>query len=456
MTDPPDTLGAVARAPARASFLPTLLLAAALAPPAGTAAAQASPGLTDVVEQVAAVVGDSVILMTEIDSHILMLEAQGFSPPETTTELMAYKAEVLDLLVNEQLVLQDAGRDSTIAVTDEELEERLELEIAGQVRQFGTLARLQEALAAQHMTMSVFRDQRRNAIKRQLLRERYMAKQGRSLSDIYIAEAELRSYFEENREQLPDMPPTVRFLNLQLQPEPTDSAKAAARSEADSILQRIRDDSSLEFEDLARQYSDGPSASDGGGLGWIRRDGSFVEEFEDAAFALSPGMVSVPVETDFGFHLIYVERVRGGERRVRHILFEPEIRETDIEANLDRAAQFRSRLLAGEDIEELSAEPVDTLELTIAEISQISLSYAQALRDAEAGDVLGPLRFEDPRSSNTVGIVQVLEIKGGGALGFEDVRDQIEARLKSEKLTDEVVDALRNRTFIDIRLDGAS
>ena len=254
------------------------------------------------------------------------------------------------------------------------------------------------------------------------------------------------------------MPPTIRFLNLQLQPEPTDSAKAAARSEADSVLQRIRDDSSLEFEDLARQYSDGPSASDGGELGWIRRDGSFVEEFEDAAFVLSPGMVSVPVETDFGFHLIYVERRpwRGSSAGVRHILFQPEITETDIQANLHRADGFRSRILAGEDIEELSAEPVDTLELTIAEISQISLTYAQALRDAEEDDVLGPLRFEDPQSPNTVGIVRVLEIKGGGALGFEDVRDQIEARLKSEKLTEEVVEALRSRAFIDIRLAAAS
>ncbi len=455
MTHRLDMPHTVARAPQRARVA-LLLLGAALAHTAGATAAQTPPGFTDVVEQVAAVVGDSVVLMTEIDSHILMLEAQGFRRPETTAELMSFKADVLDLLINEQLVLQDAARDSTIAVADEELEERLELEIDGQIRQFGTLARLQEALAAQNMTMSVFRDQRRNAIKRQLLRERYMAKQGRSLSDIYISEAELRAYFDANRDQLPEMPPSVRFLNVQLQPEPTDSAKAAARSEADSILGMIRDDTSLDFEDLARQYSDGPSASEGGELGWIRRDGSFVEEFEDAAFTLSPGMVSVPVETDFGFHLIFVERVRGGERRVRHILVEPEIGEADIQANLARATDFRSRLLAGEDLAELSDEPVDTLDLTIAEVSQISISYAQALQDAEPGDVLGPLRFEDPRSPNTVGVVQVLEIKGGGTLLFEDVRDQIEARLKSEKLGEEVVEGLRNRTFIEIRLAGAS
>ena len=432
-----------------------LLIGVALASTARPAFGQNPPGLTDVVEQVAAVVGDSVILMTEIDSYLLRLASQGWTRPETTAELMAFKADVLDLLINEQLVIQDAGRDSTLAVSEEELEGRLQLEIDGQVRQFGTLARLQEALAAQNMTMSVFRDQRRDAIKRQLLQERYMAKKGRSAMEIYVSEAELRAFFEENREQMPQLPPTVRFMNLQLKPEPSDSAKAAAVAEAESILQMIRDGTADDFGELAKQYSDGPSAGDGGELGWIRRDGSLVEEFEEAVFLLAPGVVSVPVETEFGYHLILVDRVRGGERRVRHILIQPEITEADITANLERAIEVRNRLLAGEEMADLSDEPVDTLDLTIAAANQISGSYARALQDAGPGDILGPLRFEDPRSENTLGIVRVMEIKGGGTLQFEDVRDQIEARLKSELLSKKVVEGLRNRVFIEVRLVGA-
>ena len=104
---------------------------------------------------------------------------------------------------------------------------------------------------------------------------------------------------------------------------------------------------------------------------------------------------------------------------------------------------------------DLSDEPVDTLNLTLAEVSQISGAYARALQNAEPGDVLGPLRFEDSRSENTLGIVRVMEIKGGGALEFEDVRDQIEARLKSQLLNEKVVEGLRNRVFIEIRLVGA-
>ena len=439
----------------RRTTLGALLIGIGLTIAAGPASAQNPPGFTDIVEQVAAVVGDSVILMTEIDTYLLRLEAQGWTRPETTVGLMTFKAEVLDQLINEQLVIQDAGRDSTIAVVEQEVEERLDLEIDGQIRQFGTLARLQEVLAAQNMTMAVFREQRRDAIKRSMLQESYMAKQGRSAADIVVSEAELRAFFDDNKEQMPQLPPTIRFLNLQLEPEPTDSAKATAFAEADTVLQMLRDGRADDFGELARQHSDGPSGPEGGDLGWIRRDGGFVEEFEDAAFSLGRGMVSPPVETDFGYHLILVDRVRGGERRVRHILFEPEITEADITANLERATDYRNRLLAGEDMAELSDEAVDTLEMSIADVTQISSTYAEALQDAEPGDVLGPLRFEDPRSDNVLGIVRVLEVRGGGTLEFEDVRDQIEGRLKNQLLMERVVETLRNRTFIEVRLAGA-
>ena len=70
------------------------------------------------------------------------------------------------------------------------------------------------------------------------------------------------------------------------------------------------------------------------------------------------------------------------------------------------------------------------------------------------GDVLGPLRF-DSGGENTLGIVEVTNVKGGGDIEFEDVREQIETRLKSTRLTQSVVEGLRERVYVDIRLAGA-
>jgi peptidyl-prolyl cis-trans isomerase SurA len=434
-----------------------LLIAMLLWGGAESASAQNPAGFTDVVEQVAAVVGDSVILMTEIDSQLLRMEAQGWTRPESISELMRFKADVLNQLINQQLVIQDAGKDSTLVIGEQELEERLEQEIDGQIRQFGTLSRLQDALAAQSMTMSVFRDQRRSAIRRELLQQRYMAKKGRTATDIFLNEEELHAFFDENQEEMPQLPPTVSFMNLQLAPKPTEEAKATALAKADSVLEIMRAGDQDDFGDLAKKYSDGPSAAAEGELGWVRRDGTFVEEFEEVAFRLSPGMVSLPTETDFGYHLIMVDRVRGGERRLRHILFQPEVTQADIDRNQKLATDFRDRLRAGEDIAdlaELAEEPVDTLDLTIAEVNQISPAFASALQSAQAGDVVGPLSFSS-QSANTLGLARVVEIKGGGVLKFEDVRDQIEARLKSDRLTESVVKDLRDRVFVEVRLAGA-
>ncbi|MEE2669149.1 MAG: peptidylprolyl isomerase [Gemmatimonadota bacterium] len=415
--------------------------------------AQIVPDESNVVERVVAVVGDSVILMTELDEYLLTLEARGWSRPTDEDEFMKVRVEVLDQLINEQLVLQDAARDTLINISDVDLEDRVQREIDGQILQFGTIARLQQMLAEQNMTMAVFRDQRKEMLRRQLLQERYFAKQGQSTSAIAVTETEARAYFEENRAQMPQVPPTVRFEHLQLSPEASDAAKADALTETERLLEMLM--SGEDFAELATRFSHGPSSSMGGELGWIRQDGSFVPEFEEIAFRLSPGRVSSPVETEFGYHLITVERVRGGERRVRHILIQPEIMQTDIEENDARVKDFGMRLEAGEVMADLSDQTSDTLELSLAEIAQISEEYAFAMQDAAPNEVIGPIPLVDPRAENSWGIAKVLEVKAAGLSQFEDVRDLIEERLKSQRLSEIVVEGLRNRTYIEIRLAGS-
>ena len=441
------------RTPALSGLFVVVSAAAASLLSARPACAQLPRSETDVVERIAAVVGDSVILMTEVDQQLFTLEARGWRRPTEPAALAKVKLDVLDLLVNQQLILQDALRDTLLIISDDELEERVQEQIDAQVAQFGTLARLQQALAEQDMTMAVYREQQKSLIQRQLTQERYLAKQGRDRTDVVVTEAELREWFAENEAQMPLRPPTIRFQNLQLRPQATDSAKKVATDEAIRIRNMIVVDEE-DFADIASRFSDGPSRAVGGLLDWIRRDGSFVKEFEDVAFGLPPGIVSLPVESQFGFHLILVERVRGGERRVRHILIEPEIEADDIDDNLVRANELRTRLVAGEEMAEITDLAIDTLEMTQSQLGQISEFYQRALPEAKVGDVLGPLRVNDPTNPNVLGLVKILEINEGGPAGFEDVRDQIEARLEDELKTQRVVEGLRSKAYIDLRLGG--
>jgi len=284
-----------------------------------------------------------------------------------------------------------------------------------------------------------------------LLQERYFAKRGQSEASIVVTEEEVRTYFDENQDLIPERQATILFENIRLGPEPSDAAKAAALAEADSVTGLLRE--GQEFAELARLLSDDPSAPDGGDLGWIRHNGDFLEEFEDMAFGIPPGAVSPPVETEYGYHLILVERVRGGERRVRHILFQPEITASDVEANDARVESFAERLRAGATMADLGQEP-DTVDMPLEAIARNSQALAVAMQDAQVGDVVGPVRMADPRAENTWFLTRLLEITPGGPGEFSEFRDMIVERMKDERLTESVIEGLRSQAHIEVRLGG--
>ncbi len=428
----------------------TLLLAVSFLIPSPVEGQQAPQGI-NLVERVVGVVGDSVILMTELEEFLLTMEARGWARPTGAAELLEARLDALGQLINQQLILQEAAKDTLLEVTEEELEDRVQQEIDGQVRQFGTLGRLQQMLAEQNMTLAVFREQQKNLIRRQLLQERFFAKRGQDASDIVVTEEEAQKYFEENQDLIPERPPSIRFENGRLLPEPSDSAKAEALAEADSVLALLQDGG--DFPELAARFSDGPSASAGGELGWAREGGGFVEAFEEVAFQMGPGRISAPVETEFGYHLILVERVRGAERRLRHILFQPEITASDVEANDTRAESFAARLKAGETMADLGLEP-DTANLSLAVIAQNSRALAAAIQNAQVGDVVGPVSLDDPGGQNGWSLVRVLEKTTGGRAEFFECRDVIVERIQTQRLTESVVEELRGQAYIDIRLGG--
>ena len=185
----------------------------------------------------------------------------------------------------------------------------------------------------------------------------------------------------------------------------------------------------------------------------MRQDGSFVEAFEEIAFQTRPGLIPPPVETEFGYHLILVERVRGGERRVRHILIQPETTASDIDANDARAQSFAARLRAGETIADLGLEP-DTADLSIEQIAQTSQTFAATIQLAQVGEVVGPVRIQNPRTENGWTLARVLDQTTGGTPEFFEFQDLIVERLMSQRLTESVVEGLRSQAYVEIQLGG--
>lgn len=406
------------------------------------------------VDRVAAVVGDSVITLTQVEEQIFQLQYQGADIPTDEAGRRQLQREILQSMVDYQLLVQAALQDTTIVVDEQQIDEIVSEDIENRMRSMGGQAAFTRALSSAQWTLATYRDFLRVQARQTQLRDQYLAKHMRDLGTIVVEEAEMRSLFESQRDRIGERPPTVAFTQIVLVPSPSDSSRAAALAEANRIRELALAGES--FEELARQHSIDPgSREQGGDLGWFRR-GAMVPEFEEAAFSLLEGQISGPVKSPYGFHIIKVERRRPGEVRARHILIQAQVSEAD-QANVASLAEtVRDRLQAGEDFVSLREEygdslAPDTLSYAFNDLRRLPPTFGEPLTQAQAGDILGPLPYETQGRTNYA-VLKVEEIREGGAYTFEDLEDQIRQRLQQEKLVERLLTDIKKRIYVQIRL----
>lgn len=431
--------------------LPLALALVSLPTPATTQFVEGS----DVVDRLVAVVGDSVVVQTQVEEEIQRMALQGRPIPEPTDpEYEQLFRTILDQFVDRLLILQAAARDSLIAVDETVVDERVSERINQLTEQFGGQTALQQALAAEGMTLAEYRDMLRSEARIERVQQLFMQQQLRTTDPVVVSEDELLARFQEARGTLQQRPKTVRFRQVVIAPEPSQSAVDAARVKAEALLDSIN--SGVDFAELAMRHSDDPGTRElGGDLGWFRR-GRMVREFEDAAFALFDGEVSDLVRTDFGYHIIKVERYRAGERNARHILVVPRKLDEDTEAARQKADDLAAQIRAGAPVAELAAEhgdaaAPDSVTIAFEQLAELPPSYGP-LRTASAGDVIGPIEYEIAPNEVRFAVVRVEDIREAGAYTFEDLRAQIAAQLQQEKRIERLLEDLRARTYIDIRM----
>jgi parvulin-like peptidyl-prolyl isomerase len=437
--------------------LASLLLGCALAFPA---AAAAQIGATDsrVVDRVAAVVGDSAILLTQVQERILQLGASGVPIPQDPAGLASLQSEVLISLVNEQLLIQAAVQDSMIVVDEEELDDMVQQEWGSRTAEFpGGQPAMIEALAEDGFTPASYREFLKAQLRMQRLQSQLIQRRSQSSRNITVSEEEVQEFFDQQQGQLPERPATVSFEQAIFQPIPSEEAKDSALALVQRILEMYRTGEE-EFEDLARRFSDDPgSQRTGGDLGWFRR-GGFVQEFEEAAYELLPGQISQPVETVYGYHLILVERIRGPERKARHILVAFDIGPEDLATSQQLAAATRTQVEGGLTLEAATEGIGPALALydsaTVAtdQLANFPPAIGNALRVAVPGAVIGPVNAGGRPEAPSLAVVRVTAVREAGEATLEDLRDQIEARILQEKVLEEILSELRERIYVSVKI----
>ena len=413
-----------------------------------------TPGEGGLVDRVVAIVGDSAIFYSQVSEQVVRLRAAGMELPTDAQELGDLERGVLDEIVNQTILLNAAAQDTLLSVPEGRLDQEVDNAWQEVINRFGSEAAATRAVEAEGLTMAQYRETQRDEIRSSILVESYVQARRSESRILPVEEVEMREFFDAERESLGNRPATMTFEQVVISPHPSDSVRAEARSEALDVRALI--DSGDDFAELAGRFSEDPgSAQRGGDLGWVRR-GVMVEEFEDAAFQMARGTVSDIVETQFGVHIIQVQRIRGAERLVRHILIAAEPTAADVVAARERAMEIRELVTAGTPLESFLDEGEETglphpMTLTIDRLGQLPSGLASALGTAEVGAVLGPIEMEIQPGLPSYSVIEVHEIREAGELTYEDVRDQIRAVLQDQRFQDQLYDRLRSESYVEIR-----
>jgi len=243
---------------------------------------------------VAATVGGQEIsqraLQNAID-HYLQQQGTNVGAIRDPNRFKAVREKVLDVLIGQELLRQAASRDNVTA-DDDEINQAFEQYQAQFDNEVSFDIKLQEG----GYNKSTFRENLKHQLSAQKWVEQFV------LQGVSVSDAEVHAFYLENKQQFTE-PETIRARHILIKVEPGSSDEA--RENALELLQGIKQeiDAGAGFESLAREKSQGPSAANGGDLGYFGR-GQMVAPFENAAFELAPGEVSGIVETRFGFHLI--------------------------------------------------------------------------------------------------------------------------------------------------------
>ncbi|MBN9680961.1 MULTISPECIES: peptidylprolyl isomerase [unclassified Corallococcus] len=264
----------------------------------------ATSARAELVDKVAAVVNRDIIPLSEVQQRAApeLQRVNSEIDPHKRAEARAQLMKTaLDTLIGEKLMeseTQQLGITTTEAEVDELVQDVLKQNNVSDMSQF------EQLLKNEGFTLAGYKDMlRKRVVRDKLLRMKVGPK-------VKVTEEDLKAaYTQYTRMESEDVEVHARHILVQVDAKATPEQVAAAKQKAEGIAQEARRPG-MDFAALARARSEGPSASDGGDLGYFKR-GVMVPAFEKAAFNLKEGEVSEPIRTNFGWHILKVEERRN-------------------------------------------------------------------------------------------------------------------------------------------------
>lgn len=264
-----------------------------------------------VVDQIIAVVGGNIVLKSDIERMYMDQQAQGMTSDGDM------KCEILENFLIDKLLIAEAELDTLIEVTDSQVNQQMDGQIQMYVAHFGS------ERAVENFFKKPIADIR--AEMRLVIRDQLLSSQMRNkiVQDITVTPSEVRQFYRNMPEdEIPTIPTQYEYAQITVRPEISLEEENRVKAELRELKRRIEEGSS--FAAMAVMYSEGPSASNGGEIGYQGR-AQLDPEYAAAAFNLKGNKISNVVESEFGYHIIQLVDRMGDKVNTRHILMTPKV-----------------------------------------------------------------------------------------------------------------------------------
>tara|TARA_B100000575_G_scaffold134712_1_gene107326 strand:+ start:12933 stop:14324 length:1392 start_codon:yes stop_codon:yes gene_type:complete len=289
------------------------------------------------LDGVASVVGDFVILDSDIDKTFSEMESQGISTKNVT------RCELLGKLMEDKLYAHHAIQDS-LDVSDTEIYSYVDQSIEYFTEQLGSLEKVLEFYNKKDELS--FRDELYELNKIQKLSQ---LMQSKIVEDVEVTPEEVKLFYESIPfSDLPVFGTELEISQIVVEPEVSSDEKNRIIDLLNSFKNDV-EEKGLSFASKAILYSQDPgSRANGGKYTLHRKRPRMVKEFRDVAFSLEEGEISRPFRTEFGWHILTVEKIRGQQVDVRHILITPNIDDLKLMESKKLLDTIRKRIIDNE------------------------------------------------------------------------------------------------------------
>lgn len=363
------------------------------------------------VDGVIATVGDYIVLDSDIDKSFLELSSQGNSVKDIT------RCQMLGKLLEDKLYAHQAVQDSII-VKDEEIKEKLNEQVNYMVDQLGSMDKVIQYF--KKSSEEEFRNELSDIIKMNKLGAEMQKK---VIDAVEITPEETRNFFKAiPQTDLPVFGAEMEVAQIVVTPKVTEEEKQRVITRLKEIKAEVLAGAS--FKTRAVIYTDDRASASSGGYYKINRKTQFVKEFKDVAFSLAEGEISEPFETEYGYHIIMVEKIKGQEVELRHILMMPKVSDEALKDAKEKITLIKKRIENGEITFAEAARTLSDEKETRAnggvlinpktqdthfELTKMDPSLYSEVSNLKDNAITSPILDDDPRSGKKYKIITVTD-----------------------------------------------